>query len=380
MVAHIYLLPRMKHSKRNIFLNSGLGNMLNLLFFVLILFACNTKENDVEIIWVQDQAKSIQLSDKILAGIFMNEVPGVIQIRSVKDSTHTPILGNFTLKKPVRFEPLVPFTKGFTYEIMFDGSRVATFSIPSADQKNAPSIIAIYPEQDTLPENILKMYLHFSAPMREGFSGNFVRVIHADKDTLNDVFLKMEPELWNEDRTVLTLWFDPGRIKRDLQPNLKLGNPLQKNSTYTLFISKQWQNAQGLSMNKNVTKTFWVKTCDSLSPNILQWNIVSPPINTRAPLAIQLQEPLDHYLLLETLTIMDSSQKKLAGKWEIQNEDQVIQFIPNNPWQAGNYQLIIASQLEDLAGNNLNKVFDRDISKSKTPDNKPFYSRKFKVQ
>ncbi len=380
MAAHIYLLPRMKHFKRNSFLQSGLGKMLNLLFFVLILFSCNTKENNVEIIWVQEQAKKIHIAEKLLADIPVTDMSNSVHVRLVKDNTHTNILGNYSVEKYLQFEPLVPFTRGLTYEVVINEKQVASFTIPLADQKDTPSIIAIYPEQDTLPENILKMYLHFSAPMREGFSGDFVRVINADKDTLNDVFLKMEPELWNEDRTVLTLWFDPGRIKRDLQPNLKLGNPLQKNSTYTLFISKQWQNAQGLSLNKNVTKSFWVKTRDSLSPNIHQWSIVSPPINTKSPLSVQLQEPLDHYLLLETLTIIDNSQKNLAGKWEIQNKDQIIHFTPNNPWQAGNYQLIIASQLEDLAGNNLNKVFDRDISKSKTPDNKPFYSRKFKVQ
>ena len=77
-----------------------------------------------------------------------------------------------------------------------------------------------------MPENLLKIYLRFSHPMREGQSDKYISLIKNGKDTLPDVFLNLQPELWNEDRTVLTVWLDPGRIKRDLQPNLKLGNPL----------------------------------------------------------------------------------------------------------------------------------------------------------
>ena len=40
-------------------------------------------------------------------------------------------------------------------------------------------------------------------------------------------FLDLQPELWNAEGTVLTLWLDPGRIKRDLIPNKELGIPLK---------------------------------------------------------------------------------------------------------------------------------------------------------
>ena len=36
---------------------------------------------------------------------------------------------------------------------------------------------------------------------------------------MKSIFLELENELWNPEHTQLTLWLDPGRIKRDLIPN-----------------------------------------------------------------------------------------------------------------------------------------------------------------
>jgi hypothetical protein len=74
--------------------------------------------------------------------------------------------------------------------------------------------------------------------MMESRSAGFIKLVKNGTDTLHDAFLDLQPELWNEDRTVITLWLDPGRIKRDLQPNLKLGAPLQQSEKYrSLFQS-----------------------------------------------------------------------------------------------------------------------------------------------
>ena len=63
--------------------------------------------------------------------------------------------------------------------------------------------------------------------MQEGQALENITVIKNGKDTIPSIFLDLQPELWNKERTILTLWLDPGRIKRDLQPNKKLGLPLE---------------------------------------------------------------------------------------------------------------------------------------------------------
>ena len=40
-------------------------------------------------------------------------------------------------------------------------------------------------------------------------------------------------------------------------------------------------------------------------------------------------------------------------------------FEPASPWRAGRYQLVVDSFQEDLAGNSLVRVFDRDLTLGK---------------
>ena len=83
---------------------------------------------------------------------------------------------------------------------------------------------------------------------------------------------------------------------------------------------------------------------------------------TTKPLYNRLHEPLDYFLLQETVQIIDEKGTSIAGSLTISNEETTISFIPEKQWLPGNYRLQVASYLEDLAGNNLSKVFDRDIT------------------
>jgi hypothetical protein len=71
------------------------------------------------------------------------------------------------------FEPLFPLERGVNYRAVFrpDGKAapiVATFELPL--QKAAPATVVthVYPTAQLLPENLLKFYIHFSAPMSRG--------------------------------------------------------------------------------------------------------------------------------------------------------------------------------------------------------------------
>src|SRR3546814_808549 len=112
--------------------------------------------------------------------------------------------------------------------------------------------------------------------MRTGESEKYITIIKNEKDTVSGVFLNLDPELWNENRTVLTVWLDPGRIKRDLIPNLTLGAPLVNHTKYSIVISENWLNAQGLKLKENFVKTFFVSERDSLSPDITNWALELP--------------------------------------------------------------------------------------------------------
>ncbi len=340
-----------------------------LIFFVLMVFcSCSSSsENDqIRIRWRGKTAEGVDIPQSLTAGLPSDSVASLLKIRLVDSNPSVSILGDYLLEsETITFTPLIPFTRGLQYEILLLNEPVSTFSIPVADSADAPELLGIFPSQDTLPENLLKIYLRFSQPMQEGKSADYVALVSNNSDTLKGAFLNLQPELWNEDRTILTLWLDPGRIKRDLQPNRLLGNPLQRGDSYQLLVSAEWKNQLGTSLPKTYHKSFVASLRDSLSPVPAKWKIMVPSSGTRQSAKIEFNEPLDYSLIAESLSIMDRNGRVVKGKWEIGKEEKVAYFKPLYSWKAGNYTLQVLTILEDLAGNNLNRPFDLDVTKKR---------------
>jgi hypothetical protein len=355
--------------------NSRLGILLNLLFFVP---ACNRQqEAGINIAWTNGKAKSVHISKNMIPG-FSRDPASYLLKTTLEDDT-TAILGEYTVNENIVFEPLFAFTPGNRYKLWYKDNLIGSFAVPAGDKISAPKLVAVYPQQDILPENLLKIYLQFSEPMREAVSAKHITLVKNGTDTIDAAFLDLQPELWNEDRTVITLWLDPGRIKRGLQPNLRLGAPLEKQAVYKLSVSGQWQSAKGMALQKEFIKTFITGIRDSLSPEINGWKIQAPKAGSKDSFIIEIPEPLDHFLLMESLHVTDKSGNQVKGNFSTDNNDMRCHFIPNEAWMAGNYQLVVESRLEDLAGNNLNRSFDRDVTKTKAPSTQSVYKRNFQV-
>jgi hypothetical protein len=186
--------------------------------------------------------------------------------------------------------------------------------------------------------------------------------------------------LWNTDRTVLTIWLDPGRIKRDLQPNLKLGAPLQSKEKYRLIVSKNWKDTEGRSLQKEYDWVFTTGPRDSLSPDPAKWKMDLPKVLSRDAVTVSCMETLDHFLLMESMHITGKNGEPVKGVFSVKQGDRSYSFIPDALWEAGNYSLVVASRLEDLAGNNLNRPFDRDVTKTKEPSTKEYHVRSFTIK
>ncbi|WAC12600.1 Ig-like domain-containing protein [Dyadobacter pollutisoli] len=345
--------------------------MYGLTFFVFFntLFSCNPATDTIDITWKDKRAVAITFPLRMAEKVPADSIEQLIRIHLLtKTQPETPavtaVLGDYSIENGiVTFTPLIPFTRGLHYVVWAKGARVGAFSIPAPDIADSPKLLAIYPSQDTLPENLLKIYMHFSQPMREGLSDKYVALVKNGRDTVAGAFLNLQPELWNEDRTKLTLWLDPGRTKRDLIPNQKLGAPLTKNGGYQIVVSRQWHDQQGASLFQTYTKDFVTIARDSLSPEPKNWKLGIPAINTSNPLQINFGEPLDYGLLNEAMKVKNDNAMIVSGKWQFNETETIARFIPTANWTAGKYSLQIDTRLEDLAGNNINRPFDRDITK-----------------
>ncbi|PJJ80088.1 Ig-like domain-containing protein [Mucilaginibacter auburnensis] len=347
----------------------------SLVFFLLLVAACQSKTADnVSIEWENGRAKSIFIPKYLVQDV--DRFPLTVSL----NGSDREVLGAFIQTHTgMLFHPLIPLSPGMEYGVLQQNRVVGKVKVPDNTGKKQPEVVAVYPLADTVPENLLKLYIQFSEPMQTGNALEHVYLLDKNRDTLDRIFLNLQPELWGDNDRVLTLWIDPGRIKRDLVLNKQLGNPLQKNQHYELVITGEWKDHRGLKLKQSFSKKFIATSRTDQRLDIEKWHIQTPEAGTKQPLYVSFEQALDHYLLQESISIMSSEGGSIKGNVELLARDKAWKFTPAENWKAGSYKLHVNSRLEDLAGNNLNKIFDRDIHKQQKADN-AFYERGFLIK
>ncbi|MDP9190402.1 MAG: Ig-like domain-containing protein [Acidobacteriota bacterium] len=268
------------------------------------------------------------------------------------------------------FRPRFPLVPGLPYTVRFDPSRIegngppieTIVTFPKAPANAATVVANVYPSADELPANQLKFYLDFSAPMSTGDAYQHIRLLDETGREVPRAFLQTAHELWDERRQRFTLILDPGRIKRGLRANLEDGAPVQTGQHYRLTIDPRWRDGDGNPLREPFEKRFRVIGADRAAPNHRAWRITTPTAGTTEPLRIDFNEPLDRALLEDMLVVLDDHAQRVPGQVDITAAETQWLFRPSQPWRAGNYVVQVNTKLEDLAGNNLRRLFDEDVS------------------
>ncbi len=280
-----------------------------------------------------------------------------------------PVLGLYHVEgRALVFRPRFPLTPGLSYRaevspaaLELSGDRVVrAFDIAAAAVEPATFVERVSPSAPVLPENLLKFYLHFSAPMGRGEAYQRIRLLDDAGRTVDAPFLELDEELWDPTGRRLTVLLDPGRIKRDLVPNREVGPPLNAGRRYSLVIDRNWRDARNRPLREDYRKIFTTGPADRRIPAVGLWRLVPPRAGTTAPLTAEFPEPLDYALLGRLLEIRDSAGNRVEGAIAIERDETRWQFRPARPWQAGVYRLRVDSALEDLAGNRINRPFEVD--------------------
>src|SRR5262249_43304176 len=114
------------------------------------------------------------------------------------------------------FTPRHRLTAGYLYRARLtlqDGTVAkADYRVPTPAPHQPAVVEMVYPTADKLPANLLKFYVHFSRPMREG-PAIFDRIHLLDADDRPVPEPWRLTELWSDDCRRLTLCIHPGRIK-----------------------------------------------------------------------------------------------------------------------------------------------------------------------
>ncbi len=219
----------------------------------------------------------------------------------------------------------------------------------------------IFPGAEEVPENLLKFYLHFSAPMSRG---HIYEHIHLRDEAGKDVelpFLEIDEELWDPEMKRLTLFIDPGRIKRGVQPLEEIGPALEQGRRFTLEIDAAWLDAAGQPLAQKHERTFRVGPPDRTPIAPAEWKLTGPTAGSVNALRVTFPEPMDHALALRMLRVTREDGTPVDGSSALADAERRWSFLPSRPWETGAHQLVVPGILEDLAGNNVGRPFEVEL-------------------
>ena len=275
------------------------------------------------------------------------------------------LLGSYAVEnRTLIFRPQFPLAAGVRYRAVFrqPGSRAAveeTFNGPPKSVTPVTRVERVYPTADTLPSNQLRMYVYFSAPMSRGEATRRVHLLDQNGRELSAEFLPGE-ELWDPNVQRLTLTFDPGRIKRGLTSNQRMGPPVAEGQRYTLVIDREWPDARGVPLVDGYRKIFRGAPAIRTPPDQKLWKLTTPRAGTVDPLIVDFDRPMN-YPLLQRMLQVSTSRGLIEGTISVDRQESQWRFAPKAPWTAGAHQLIVDTALEDLAGNKIGQPFDIDV-------------------
>ena len=286
-----------------------------------------------------------------------------------------PVAGRYDLEDDIlSFSPAFGFSNAQDYIAVVrsaQGDARTPFRLASGAEIIQAAVTEMYPSGDVLPENTLRFYIHFSVPMQPHVAFDYITLSDATGNVDEAAFMRFSQELWNEDRTRLTVLIDPGRIKRDVATNLELGPALLAGEQYTLTVESGWPSADGATVLPAFARTFQVSDPLRRRPDASLWTANAPCSGTRDPLVVHLGRPFDRHLLVQALRVETAAGAAIEGVIDVSDAEHQWSFAPHQPWSLEDLHLVANPILEDVAGNNFRDLLDHvagshDIAPSST--------------
>jgi hypothetical protein len=306
-----------------------------------------------------------------------------IRIRPEKgNNAGRRIYARYSLKEAqLALKPRFPLRPGIDYEAIAtlpSGEEVRRqFRLAEPHFPTAPSVVKVFPSGAELPANVLKFYVHFSAPMREGrHVFEAICIEQESGEPIHDPWRRVE--LWDDKAMRLTLWIHPGRIKKGVNLREEFGPVLEPGKRYRIRFTTALRSAGGIPLQDEYVKEFRTTEEDHDRPNPEFWKISETKIATLSPLSVTFPDPLDHALLHRHLRVFRNYQQ-LDGRIEVSKDERQWVFTPLEAWDVdSSYRLRVNPRLEDQAGNTPLRLFDTDIQ-APTPKPLPL-TRRLRLQ
>lgn len=267
----------------------------------------------------------------------------------------------------VCFVPRFGFVPGTTYTVTVDGTDVARLPRPKQAVAATTKVVAIHPTAIVVPRNLLRCYVTFSAPMSEGDAAAHVRLVDDAGAELRHALLPVEYELWDAEHRRLTVLLDPARIKRGLIGHVETGYPLRTGAAIRLVVAEAFRDARGAPLRGPAERRYQVGADQRGRVRPSEWTLTAPAADTVDPLVVGFDRPLDHGLLRRCLRVFAPDGARVDGVTTVGHGERSWRLVPGRAWRAGEYVLDVDPVLEDVAGNSVERVFDRDLDVTDRP-------------
>jgi hypothetical protein len=274
------------------------------------------------------------------------------------------------------FVPRFAFVDGTTYTVVVEDTAAAVLARPRPDRPATTEVLDIRPTATEVPRNLLRLYVQFSAPMSEGYAAGHVRLADDARDAMAGALLPTEHELWDGTRRRLTVLLDPARIKRGLAGHRQAGYPLRCGESFRLVVDEGFRDARGIPLRARAERRYEVGAEERRRVEPGGWALTVPSTTTFDPLDVVFDRPLDHGLLARGLHVIGPDGRLVHGAQQIGPEERSWRLAPREAWAPGSHQLVVNPVLEDLAGNSVSRVFDRDLTR---PEDEPREKRQVTV-
>jgi hypothetical protein len=285
-----------------------------------------------------------------------------LEVHVAGGETGQPVIGTYERTgDTLIFAPRFQVRPDTTWQVSWhppDG-HAQTFTLratPPGPVGEPPRLLRIEPGAAIVPENLLKLTLTFSKPMRGGLT--LTDHVHlSDRETgAIDPRAWYRTELWGPERDRLTMLFHPGRIKTGVSFNTEFGPVLEAGHSYRVTVTTGLVDLDGEPLVEPGIWEFEAVAADHTRPVPEDW-VLTAPTSPEAGLSLAFDEPMDGWLR-ETAFAVEDVVGTVPGTLAPRDDCTAITFTPRDPWGPGDYVLRQVGQVEDRAGNKPDRIFD----------------------
>lgn len=290
------------------------------------------------------------------------------------EQTLPDLWGRVTIEDgTVVFRPRHAVNAGVELIARFDGTafdrlRGASSALtPSLDLREwvplspgpAPRVVGIFPSGESVPENLLRIYVEFSASMSVRDVEKQVHLLDASGAEIPLAFVDVPGGLWNNGRTRLTLFLHPGRVKEGVAPHDAMGPVLKEGHTVRIRIDALARDGEGRALGVDAGRAWRVGPAQREAIDPARWRL-GAPLSPEAPLVVSFESILDAALAPGALRVVDEDGAPVLGVSRLEDGETRLAFTPQGAWKAGaTYRLLIDPVLEDVSGNRTDRPFER---------------------